>query len=65
MTTNVKIRSHKTRVIRAIFREIVVKARKETTYPNKSKSEIGKILIGYCNCMRVWSTQIKKYAIMM
>jgi len=44
MATNVKIRSHKTRVIRAMFREISVKAKKDTAYPNMSKSEIGKIL---------------------
>ncbi|KEH17993.1 hypothetical protein MTR_8g009690 [Medicago truncatula] len=49
MTTNVKIRSHKAKLIKAMFLEISVKARKETAYPNKSMSEIGKIVTGCCN----------------
>jgi len=65
MTATADVRTHKRRVLRAIFHEISVKAKKQTAYPNKSKSGIGKILIGCCNCKRVWSIQTKKYAMRM
>jgi len=39
---------------------ITTPTKKDTTYPNKTMSDIGKILIGCCTFKRVWSTQIKK-----